>query len=482
PSAPAGAPTAAQLAAEYREGSRSPGEAVEELLDRIAREDGELRAFRTVLGDEARREASLRHDELLRGQARGPLHGIPVAIKELFDVAGAPLSYGSRLFAGRIAQGDATAVTRLRSAGAIVIGVTRSHEFGWGITTQHPDDGGTRNPYDYSRVPGGSSGGSAAAVAAGFVPLALGSDTGGSIRIPASFCGVAGLKPTFGAISSEGAVPLAFSLDHPGPIAGCVGDLATAFRALCDVPPAEPGTARSPRRVGVAPGLHWPQPSDDVAALFWRCVEVLSELGIEIVELDLGSSQPIRQAFATIQMAEALHVHRELLGTFPGRAAEYGADVRGRLEAAQSVALSDYLAARRAASAIRRRFDEALRQVDALLTPVAAGGPSSISDADTVLLRGEAMSFRDLVMNYTTPQDLTGLPALSLPVGLDRDGLPVGMQLTAAAGAEVALLRLAGDLEAAVQFRRASAPREIGPRPAGSGAAQSQPGDMPRSV
>lgn len=461
-------PNVTQLASEFLGGSRSPKEALDEVLARVERDDGELCAFRSVLADEARREAALLSDELARGEARGPMHGIPVAVKELFDVAGANVCFGSRVFARRIAQRDAAAVARLRSAGAVVVGLTRSHEFGWGITTQHPEDGGTLNPWDQNRVPGGSSGGSAAAVSAGFVPVALGSDTGGSIRIPASFCGVAGLKPTYGAVPVDGSVPLAFSLDHPGPIASCVADLRAALAVLTDTQTALPAKQLSLRRIGVARGLHWPQPSDDVVELFDHTVALLASMDSQIVEIDLGASRQIRDTFATLQMAEALYVHREVLGTFPGRAGEYGADVRGRLEAAQTINLDDYLAARHAAVSIRRRFDEAFRDVDALLMPVSAGGPSTVADPDAVTLRGEQIAFRDLVMNYTTPQNLTGLPAVSVPVGLDSDGLPVGMQLTGAAGTEAALLDIAGALEAAVGlFRPAPIKTNKAARPRG---------------
>lgn len=455
--------TLARLAAEFRGGLRSPREVVEEALERIGRGDGELGAFRTVLAEEALTEAAVRSDELQRGEVRGPLHGIPVAVKELFDVAGAPVSYGSQLYADRVASTDAAAVARLRAAGAVVLGLTRSHEFGWGITTQHPQGEGTRNPWDLSRVPGGSSGGSAAAVSVGFAPLALGSDTGGSIRIPASFCGVVGLKPTYGSIPADGAVPLAFSLDHPGPIAACVADLRVAFEVLSGKELTE-GRRPERLRIGLAKGLHWPDPSDDVARLFEESISALVRLGAELVELDLGSSGPIREAFTTIQMAEAFYTHNGLLGTFPGRANEYGADVRTRLEAARLVSLPDYLSARRAAMSIRQRFDEALRRVGALLTPVAAGGPSSVADPDTVDLRGERIAFRDLVMNFTTPQDLTGLPALSVPVGLDSDGLPVGVQFTAAAGCEAALLDLAAAFEREISFAEVPPPLHHVPR------------------
>jgi aspartyl-tRNA(Asn)/glutamyl-tRNA(Gln) amidotransferase subunit A len=428
----------AGLAAAYREGQLRPTEAVENLLLRIAEFDGDVGAFRQVLDEAALAEAG-ESDHLVKGNAR-PLEGIPVAIKELFDVAGANGSYGSEVLKGRVATVDAEAVRRLRDAGAIVVGITRSHEFGWGITTQHSNLGSTANPWDLSRVPGGSSGGSAAAVAAGMVPLALGSDTGGSIRIPAAFCGVVGLKPTFGRVSKRGIVSLAPSLDHPGTIARSVKDAVSALTALAGHDPEDPTTRltplsppRSRPRVAVCPDLHPVPLSDDHAALFQAAVDGLRATGMRVVEVGFPLADTIRPAFGKIQMAEAYHVHSVTMGTFPSQAALYGEDVRDRLEMAAGVQLADYLDARRDAIAVTAAFADMFASgIDVLLTPVAAGGPSRRDRADRVDHRGESMAFRDLVMGYTVPQDLSGLPAVTVPVGLDDDGLPVGVQLTAA--------------------------------------------------
>ncbi|MCY4371197.1 MAG: amidase [bacterium] len=431
-----------ELVDAYRSGTASPVEVVESSLQRIARIDSSIGAFREVFHDRALKEARRRSDELARGEWRGPLHGIPVGIKELFDVEGAVGCYGSTILLDRIAPSDAAAVARWRQAGAIVIGTTRSHEFGWGITTQHAKLGSTLNPWDTGRVPGGSSGGTAAALAAGMVPLALGSDTGGSIRIPACFCGVAGIKPTYGRVAKRGAVSLAPSLDHPGPLARTVPDLAIGLAAMAGYDASDPSTlpVRPPSdtvtpslagvRVGVVADFHLRALRKDHQARFDAAVDAMSDAGALLVDLDFPWAEEIRPTFATIQMAEAYHVHSSVMGIFPERASEYGADVRGRLEMSAEVTLSDYLSARASTRVLRHRFARLFDEVDVVLTPITAGGPSTTSEPDVSSDAAGEAPFRDVVMDYTVAQDLFGLPVCAVPNGLDSDGLPLGVQLT----------------------------------------------------
>lgn len=445
-----------QLQLSYADRECSPAEVVEELLGRIARLDPALGAFRQVLDGSARTEASRLTEELAAGRSRGPLHGIPFAVKELIDVGGASGCCGSRVLAERISARDAEAVKRLRDAGGIVMGVTRSHEFGWGITTQHTELGSVRNPWDPSRVPGGSSGGSAVAVAAGMVPLALGTDAGGSIRIPSSCCGTVGLKPTFGRVSKRGVIALAPSLDHVGPIARDVADLAAAIGVLAGYDPADPATHRTPLagfpvafteslegvRVGTVPGLHLVPLAPDHEAVFRRALAAGESAGAAVVEAAVEHPERIRPAFAAVQMAEAYHAHSVTLGTFPARASLYGADVRERLEMAAAVSIGDYLKARDESLLIRRRFEAVFEAADVFLTPVMAGSPSLVSDPERVVHRGEVLGFRDLVMPYTVPQNLTGLPVCVVPAGFDAGGVPIGVQVTAPAGREDLALRV----------------------------------------
>ena len=452
--------TAGQLAQRFDAGTASPSEALDSVLGRIAARDGDIGAFACVLEEQARVRAAELTEELARGHRRGPLHGVPVAVKELFDVSGAPNDYGSDVLAGRTAAEDAECVRRLRRAGAVIVGTTRSHEFGWGITTQHQTRGSARNPWNPDRVPGGSSGGSGAAVAAGMVPAAVGSDTGGSIRIPACFCGVAGLKPSFGRIGRTGGVALAPSFDTVGALARSISDAAVLVEAMSGPDrndPAATGAAfraddRLPAslagvRVATAPALIDVSLDDGIAKAYGAALDSLERLGAELVEIDLPPAAEILEAFRPLQMAEAHHVHRSM-GLFPDRAGLYGDDVRSRLEAAAGVSIDDYLSAQHQRRRIVAVFDQRLQTVDALISPISAVGPSRIDSPDEAVLNGERRPLRDLVMRFTVPQNMTGLPAGIVRAGFDPDGLPVGAQLTAARGRESAVVAIAAALQA----------------------------------
>ncbi len=447
-----------ELTDAYKHGKVSPLEVIEMSLRRIERLDPAIGGFREVFHERAINEARARSDELARGEWAGPLHGIPVAIKELFDVEGAVGCYGSTILLDRIAPSDAAAVARWREAGAIVIGVTRSHEFGWGITTQHAELGSTLNPWNTDRVPGGSSGGSAAALAVGMVPLALGSDTGGSIRIPACFCGIAGIKPTYGRVAKRGAVSLAPSLDHPGPLARTVPDLAIGLAAMAGfdawdpstLPVQPPSRSVTPSvagvRVGLVADLHPRALREDHQARFDAATEAMSDAGARLIDLSFPGAEEIRPTFATIQMAEAHHVHSSVMGIFPRRASEYGADVRGRLEMSADITLADYLSALEAKRALRHRFARLFDEVDVMMTPITAGGPSTTSEPDVSFDGTGEAPFRDVVMDYTVAQDLFGLPVCAVPNGLDGDGLPLGLQLTGPTLSENAVMDAAAGI------------------------------------
>lgn len=474
--------TAGQLAQHFAAGTASPTEALDSVLARIDAVDGHIGAFACVLEEQARARAAELTEELAQGHRRGPLHGVPVAVKELFDVQGAPGDYGSDVLAGRTADADAECVRRLRRAGAVIVGTTRSHEFGWGITTQHQSRGGTRNPWDLNRVPGGSSGGSGAAVAAGMVPAAVGSDTGGSIRIPACFCGVAGLKPAFGRIGRTGGVALAPSFDTVGALGRSIGDAALLVETMSGPDRNDPdctgtgyGTADRRRpslpgaatvaasgdereaqplltsltgvRVATATGLIDIGLDAGIAAVYGQALDSLERLGAELVEIDLPAAEEIFEAFRPLQMAEAHHVHRSM-GLFPDQADLYGPDVRSRLEAAADVSIKDYLTAQRERRRIASSFDHRLQSVDALISPISAVGPSRIDSPDEAVLNGQRTPLRDTVMRFTVPQNMTGLLAGIVRAGFDPDGLPVGVQLTASRGQEGAVVAIATALQA----------------------------------
>ena len=451
------------LARLYGARRAGPVEVLDASLERVRAADGMVGAFACVLDEEARSAARVLQDELSRGVSRGPLHGVPVAVKELFDVDGAPCDYGSDVLSGRVATADAELVRRLRQGGALIVGTTRSHEFGWGITTQHERRAGTRNPWNLDRIPGGSSGGSGAAVAAGMVPVAVGSDTGGSIRIPASFCGVAGLKPTFGRISRTGGMALAPSFDTAGALGRTIEDAAVVVEAMSgpdgvdpacppDLPP--PAVPAAPdsldgARVGVSADLMDVGLDGSVKVVFDAASGLLEELGAEIVEVGLPDAESIRSAFVPLQMAEAYHVHHSM-GLYPQRAADYGADVRSRLEAAADVSIGDYLAAMEQRRRIVAAFERGLRSVDAILSPVSGVGPSRVDDSDRAVWNGQTRPLRDAVMIFTVPHNVTGLPTSIVPVGVDPDGLPVGVQLMAGRWREDKAVEIAAALELAV--------------------------------
>jgi aspartyl-tRNA(Asn)/glutamyl-tRNA(Gln) amidotransferase subunit A len=450
--------TAEALLGEFRARRASPVEAVEAAAARIGEVDGIVGGFTSLCLERARREAAGSERAWARGEAR-PLEGLPFGAKDLFDSEGVRTAYGSPLFDAHVPARDAEAVRRARAAGAILVGKTQTHEFAWGITSVNEALGSARNPWAPERVSGGSSGGSAVALAAGEVSLALGSDTGGSIRVPAAFCGVVGLKPTYGRISAAGAWPLARSLDHPGPMARTPADAALLLLALAGADEADPATGGSPaceveldgvRRglhglsVGVCEDLHLVPLAPDVRDAFDRAVRTVEAAGARIVEVRLPEAALVFPAFRVIQSAEALDTHRRA-GLFPARRERYGGDVRGRLEAALEVTLEQYLAASADRQRVRAGFARLFASCDVLLTPVSAGSPLPIGE-ESVVHEGEEIAFRELVMPYTTPQDLAGLPACAVRAGFDALGIPVGVQFTAAPWGEAAVLRAAHGL------------------------------------
>jgi aspartyl-tRNA(Asn)/glutamyl-tRNA(Gln) amidotransferase subunit A len=392
----------AGLRRRFAEGEATPRDAVEESLARIERLDPEVHAFRSVFAAEAREAARESTEAMRRGEDRGPLHGVPFAAKELFDVEGAVINCGSAAYRDRVGERDAAAVARLREAGAILVGLTRSHEFAFGISMQHEADG-TRNPWNLERTPGGSSGGSGAAVAAGMVPLALGTDTGGSVRIPAAFCGIVGLKPTFDAIDPDGVAPMAATVD----------DVALAWEVLADRLPA-PGTsppkvATSPAmptppteppaspRVAVAPAMLTPPPTPAIQAAVDDALATLVDAGYTPVEVEIDCMAEARAVMKTIARAEIGHVHRHLYGTFPGRRDIYTEQMWDILERTPEVSAEDYVAARYAGLEIQRRLRRQFLTFDVLLGPVAPTGPPTVADPDHVEHEGRRVSASELI-------------------------------------------------------------------------------------
>jgi len=448
----------AELAAGIREGRISPVALVEQCLERIRAEDPALRAFIHVDTVAARETARAREAEARRGEIRGPLHGIPIAVKDLFDQAGLATTAGAAIRRDHRAEETATAVQRLAGAGAVIIGRTNLHEFAFGVTSVNPHFGAVANPWDRERITGGSSGGSGAAVAAGLCAAALGTDTGGSIRIPAALCGIVGLKPTFGRISRHGVVPLAWSFDTVGPMARSVADAALLLGVLAGPDPRDPLTARRPAfaehvpdppasfRIGRLRGPLFEGGLDDaVGAALEQASDLLSRAGGRVEPVRVEAAEAGQIAQTTILFAEASAYHRRV---YPGRLSEYGPDVRELLAAGATIPATAYVEAQRVQAVVVAQVGRLLTEVDALLcagVPVAA---PRIADVDPARGPGWRRA-RAPLSRLTRLFNLTGLPVVSLPVGA-RDGLPMGIQLAAAPGEEARLLAIARALEARV--------------------------------
>jgi aspartyl-tRNA(Asn)/glutamyl-tRNA(Gln) amidotransferase subunit A len=355
------------------------------------------------------------------------------------------------MFVSHVPTADAEAVTRMRQAGAILVGKTATHEFGWGITCANPHFGATRNPWGADRIPGGSSGGSAAAVAAGVVPMALGTDTAGSTRIPASFCGIVGLKPTFGLVDTRGQCPLAPSFDHVGVLARTPGDVRIALEVLAQRPTrAETPPARS---IGVCRDLHGAPLAAEVEDALAATIDVLTSLGADVGEASVPGAASPYETFATIQLYEALKVHRAWQ-LYPERRSEYGPDVRERLDLAARVDEHAHRAASEQRRALADSFDRLFRDIDVLLVPTAAITAPPLDNSETLPLR-------ELVLPYTAPMNLLGLPACALRAGFDGDGMPVGVQLVGPRGSDGQVLALAARLYEATRDTQERRPANV---------------------
>ena len=437
----------AELAGRIRSGALTARAAVEESLARIAELDGELNSFISVRGEEALAEA-----EALDGKdSRGPLHGVPVAVKDVIDVAGARTTAASAILADNIATEDAAVVARLRAAGAVVVGKLNTHEFAFGAMTTSPHFGPARNPWDTSRICGGSSGGSGGAAAARLVAATLGTDTAGSIRIPAAYCGVTGLRPTTGRVSNHGVVPVSFTLDTVGPIAPSAEDCALVLDAIAGLDPLDASTVDEPvpsyvealeggvdgLRIGlVVPLVERADPA--VAEAVRAAAAVLADAGADVVEVETPLLDEAGAILQLIMLPEASEVHLPWLRT---RLAEYGADVRIRLLTGMMLPATSTATGRRA----RRWYCDALGEVferfDLLVAPQMLAQPPRIGE-DTVEVGGEEVLYRLSVIPTNSPWTLAGLPVASVPCGFAA-GLPVGLAIIGCRFAEATVLRAA---------------------------------------
>jgi aspartyl-tRNA(Asn)/glutamyl-tRNA(Gln) amidotransferase subunit A len=433
----------------------SPRELVDLLLGRIQQVGTRLNAFITVDADGARDDAARAEAEILRGAYRGPLHGVPVALKDNIWTAGLRTTAGSRILAEFVPVDDATVVRRLRRAGAIVIGKSNMSEFAYGATNSNSHFGPTHNPWDLARITGGSSGGSAAAVAAGCAYAALGTDTGGSVRIPAALCGVLALKPTFGRVSCHGTMPLVPRYDHVGPIARSAGDLAIVLRAIAghdagdlttstaDVPdwPQQLDTRPRSFLLGRPREYFFDRLAPEVAAAMDHAVRTFERAGSRVQEVRLPDLQPAVTRCTGYALAEATIVHRRM-GFFPARAMEYSDDVRRRLEQGAEVRADEYAAAAHAKRVIDAAFEMALANVDAILAPTTPVTATAIGESG-VTIDGECEPVRSALIRLNRPANITGLPAITVPCGGTPGRMPIGLQIIAPLFAEARLLQIA---------------------------------------
>ena len=438
-----------QAAALLRNGELSPVELTRACLERIQDTDDRLHSFILLLADDALAQARVAEAEIRRGDYKGPMHGIPFALKDLYDTAGVRTTSGSYVDLERVPDADATTTARLKAAGGILLGKLAMHEFALGGPDWTTPFEPARNPWNLAHITGGSSSGSGSAVAAGQCLGALGSCTGGSIRGPASLCGIVGLKPTYGRVSRFGVVTLSWSQDHAGPMTWTVEDAAYVLQAIAGYDPKDPTSSRAPvpdyslslqediRGVKIGLPRHYffdPDPgvSPEVVATVERAVANLEQMGAQVEEVTLPSLDYVRAANTVIMVSEAYAYHAPNLKSRPG---DFGEIVRARFRIGGLLSASDYLQAQRVRSWARRDFADALHKVDLLVTPTMTQ-PAPAFDGYEPLATVRGRSF-------TAPFNVTGLPAISVPCGFTDTGLPIGMQIAGKPFDEPGIIRAA---------------------------------------
>jgi aspartyl-tRNA(Asn)/glutamyl-tRNA(Gln) amidotransferase subunit A len=442
----------------------SPVELVRVHLDRIAAHDGALRAYITVCGEQAQDAARAAEAALMAGRPLGPLHGVPYALKDLYDTAGITTTGGSKILRDRVPAADATVARRLAEAGAILLGKLNMVEFAYGPEGFNPHYGDVRNPWDRAthRLTGGSSSGSGAAVAAGLAPGALGSDTGGSIRIPASLCGITGLKPTYGRVSRAGVLPLAWSMDHVGPMTRTAEDCALMLGAMAGYDPADASTSVLPvpdyraaltgevkgLRVGLLRGFFLDGATPEVRAAVEQAARTLAAAGAVVDEVDLAQVVNAAPVSLAIVGSEALAYHAE---TLRARAGDYDPEVARRLKVAAFIGGHHYVRAQQVRGLIRADVDAALARRDVLLAPSTPIVAPAV-EARQVTLGDGPSNVRAALIRFTQPFNLSGHPACALPCGFTDAGLPVGMQIVGRPFDEATVLRAADAFQRLTDF------------------------------
>ena len=444
-----------ELSSLIRGGELSPVEVTDAAFERIQETEPKLNAFLELFEEGARSAAREAEAEIAAGRYRGPLHGVPIGLKDLVDVAGSPTTGGSPLFQQNVARTDATITSRFRQAGAIIIGKTNLVMHAMGATGLNPYTGHPHNPWDLERCTGGSSSGSGAAIAAGCVVGAIGTDTGGSIRMPASMCGITGLKPTYGRVSRAGVLDLSWSCDHVGPMARRVSDCAYMMNALAGYDPRDPASADEPvvdytlgldrgpedLRIGVPSDYFFAENVDpEIDSAVRAAIAMMEANGAEVVEIPMPWVTHGRKINMGLVMPEAVSVHRTNISE---HADTYTDEIRARLQSAMTIAAVDYVQAQRARRWFVSKMNEAMQGVDVLFTPTVSGQTPTIAGAETPPGSNVAPQGAELA-NFTGVFNTTGQPSLSVPCGFTSDGLPIGLMITGRHFDEVTVLR-AGD-------------------------------------
>ncbi|MCI1857780.1 MAG: aspartyl/glutamyl-tRNA amidotransferase subunit A [Sporolactobacillus sp.] len=427
-------------------------ELVQQALKRIRELEPNLNAYIKIMDQEALQQARLADHEFAEGHYRGPLQGIPIAIKDIFETKGIVTTAGSKVLSHWKPTRDAIVVRKLRAAGAVIIGKTNLHEFAMGATTENPHFGSTHNPWNLSKIPGGSSGGSAVAVATGTCYGALGTDTGGSIRLPSSLCGIVGLKPTYNLIDRLGCVPLSWSLDHIGPMSRTIDDCALLLQAIADsktlnqkhlnVSLENIATIDTQTiKIGICQNYFFKNVEDDIQMMIEQAELDLEKLGFHFVDIKIEGIEKALNAQKIISKAEAYVIHR---ATFVKHPDYFGEDVRYRLQSGAKVMAYDYIQAQRVRRVFVQNVKDAMRDCDLLLAPTHAITPFDIGE------RGAEESITNIFKLGKTPiGNILGFPILTIPCGFLSNGLPVGMQLIGKPYSEALLLSIGKIYEAA---------------------------------
>jgi aspartyl-tRNA(Asn)/glutamyl-tRNA(Gln) amidotransferase subunit A len=440
----------------------SPVEITRAVLERIGRLNPMLNAYITVTADLAMRSAQEAESEIQHNRWRGPLHGVPIALKDLFDTAGIRTTAASALFKDRVPEHDAEVVRRLKAAGAVLLGKTNMHEFAYGGTSLVTAFGGVHNPWETGHIAGGSSGGSAAAVAAGLCYGALGSDTAGSIRQPAAYCGIVGLKPTYGLVSTRGVIPLSWSLDHVGPMARTVADAALLLQTIAgydseeitsirmDVPNYNAALRQRPTsvRLGVARDFFFEGLDAEIDAATKQALAVLEKLtaGVTEVAVPARNQEELR---STVRSAEAYAYHAD----FVDKSSElYQPETLARLRADAKIGTTAYIQARRQLDGTRRSIGQVFQTVDLIVTPTSPILPPPIADFSHD--RGGSADFLVRNIRNTSPFDVYGWPTISVPCGFSASGLPIGLQISGPPGRDALVLQVANAYEQAAEWHK----------------------------